>query len=1036
MSNPVLARYDFVSFLRRGAVAQLADADPLTGPLPHRGAVGVTLTLSSHAMDGSTTTDPIANTVQVYGPGDVIGIDPRHIVRTDPRAGTDNFEPNMLASIEFEHPDMPWLFTPAAADGPGKRLRPWIALIVLLESEFAQGGRPDPLPTIKVLDATALPDLNESWAWAHAQVTGGTASLAETLRTAPGDAISRVVSSRKLLPRTHYHGFLVPTFRLGVLAGRGLPVASAAGTQTAPAWPDADLELPVYYRFEFATSDRGDFESLARQLVPRVMPPTVGIRPMAVPPQPAWNVAGAGSDLGLGGALRSLSATDTNWTDPDRATFETQLAAAVNRGTTPVIDGNDDPRITPPLYGRWHVGATAMDPTAAGWINELNADPRTRAMAGLGTRVVTEQRSQFLTAAWKQLGAVLEANAKLRAAQLARAASRRVYIKHLRTVDADTLLGWSWPIHRKMRASPRTIAATIARSPLPPHVLSPAFRRVVRPLGPIRKRQRADPGAAPRWATRLNSGELRVVPPPHPPGGLRSLEDLADELFPNWAPAWVRRWLPYLVWIIVALAMVLAAVVLIAGWILGALAGALTLAIAILVIGFALALALRASARRWRVAAGARFVELTADVFRRQSPRPDFKIYARGDPLPAQGATMPAGADSPDAARFRTGMVKLADALGRARDDPPDRPPLDLGALQTTIMQGLDPARTITARVSATVHLQGPIAMRPQGDELEPIMAAPVIDTPMYEPLRDLSQDFLLPNLKDVPADTVTVVKEDHRFLESYLLGANVTLGRLLLFADYPTDQRLSSFRQFWDVRGYLPLSTDPQDPEALREKLRDIPPIHTWGSRTLGSNRNRSDVVPGQVIVLVRGQLLLRYPTALVYASEAIWDATKGKRVLGPTDRERHPLFRGTLAPDVTFFGFDLTLEAARGSQDRTQHQGWWFVFQQQPSEPRFGLDVAPEPFTIPLVKEWNDLSWANFAADATALAALKFVPVLSAPNSVQIAAGADNANDANNHWSDLSTRTDAAQVAYITLRRPVRVAIHADMMLPAGTA
>jgi hypothetical protein len=32
--------------------------------------------------------------VRLYGPGDVIGIDPQQVVRTDPRPQTSDFEPN------------------------------------------------------------------------------------------------------------------------------------------------------------------------------------------------------------------------------------------------------------------------------------------------------------------------------------------------------------------------------------------------------------------------------------------------------------------------------------------------------------------------------------------------------------------------------------------------------------------------------------------------------------------------------------------------------------------------------------------------------------------------------------------------------------------------------------------------------------------------------------------------------------------------------------------------------------------------------
>ena len=74
--------------------------------------------------------------VRVYGPGDVVGIDPRGVLRTDPLARTADFEPNYLACIEFDNPDFPWLFTPAAA-GVNGRLRPWLVLVVLRQSDAA-----------------------------------------------------------------------------------------------------------------------------------------------------------------------------------------------------------------------------------------------------------------------------------------------------------------------------------------------------------------------------------------------------------------------------------------------------------------------------------------------------------------------------------------------------------------------------------------------------------------------------------------------------------------------------------------------------------------------------------------------------------------------------------------------------------------------------------------------------------------------------------------------------------------------------------
>lgn len=263
------------------------------------------------------------------------------------------------------------------------------------------------------------------------------------------------------------------------------------------------------------------------------------------------------------------------------------------------------------------------------------------------------------------------------------------------------------------------------------------------------------------------------------------------------------------------------------------------------------------------------------------------------------------------------------------------------------------------------------------------------------------------------------------------MVGLNHELSRQLLWDEYPSDGRGSYFRQFWDVSGYVPEPTDPQDPAELREQLRDIPPVHRWPLvNALGANPNRPQSATGDdLVLLVRGELLRRYPNALIYAAKATWDAAQGRRE--PTDEERHPLYRGSLSPDVTFFGFALKADEVRGSTDpRDPDQGWFFVLEQHASEPRFGLEPAPGDDGAPQVTRWNDLSWANFGSPA----------VLSADTQPQNIAGPsldppppeqpDNPGDPDNHWGQ-----DAAQTAFILLRRPVRVAVHAHTMLPPKT-
>ena len=257
----------------------------------------------SLTVQGGTAPNPVAAppvTVNVFGPGDVIGIDPRYVIRTEPRPFTVNFEPNYLCGIEFDTPDIPWLFTPAAPNGD--RLHPWVALIVLKASEFtAVTSAPNPLPSINVTNIAALHDLSVSWNWAHVQISG-TSSLADTLASAPGNVISRLLCPRRLEPETAYTAFLVPAFQIGVQAG--LNAGNVGGLTTSdPAWTaeaQSPLQLPYYFSFEFNTSDAGDFESLVRALTPTVLPPTVGIRPMDVS-QPDLGIPFAGGPLGLEG---------------------------------------------------------------------------------------------------------------------------------------------------------------------------------------------------------------------------------------------------------------------------------------------------------------------------------------------------------------------------------------------------------------------------------------------------------------------------------------------------------------------------------------------------------------------------------------------------------------------------------------------------------------------------------------------------------------------------------------------------------------
>ena len=194
------------------------------------------------------------------------------------------------------------------------------------------------------------------------------------------------------------------------------------------------------------------------------------------------------------------------------------------------------------------------------------------------------------------------------------------------------------------------------------------------------------------------------------------------------------------------------------------------------------------------------------------------------------------------------------------------------------------------------------------------------------------------------------------------MVGLNAEMSRELLWRDYPTDQRGTYFQQFWDTAGAPPRP--------------DIPPIHKWGERALGTTAIGAG--GDKLVLLIRGELLRRYPGTVIYAVKAVKNESGGRdfptgQKGKPTDPPppppvvSHPIFRGTLEPDVTFVGFELTpAEVVAGL-------GWYFVLQQQPTEPRFGLDDDPfgegEDGVVPELKTWRALNWAHLAPSAEQL-------------------------------------------------------------------
>src|SRR5687767_6614020 len=164
-----LRNYTFLPWLRQGVATQIDVQDNLGEPgvAPERASVQVSFKVGG---------EPVSKIAHLLGPGDIVGINPRAIVKTEPRNWVTDFEANYLPYIEFYEEDFPWRFTPAKAAGNNDQLRPWIFLMVLTEEEFDEKGLVGPLPAFEIKADVGDPEKlfprhDETWAWAHVHVS-------------------------------------------------------------------------------------------------------------------------------------------------------------------------------------------------------------------------------------------------------------------------------------------------------------------------------------------------------------------------------------------------------------------------------------------------------------------------------------------------------------------------------------------------------------------------------------------------------------------------------------------------------------------------------------------------------------------------------------------------------------------------------------------------------------------------------------------------------------------------------------------------
>lgn len=1091
--------YRFLPWVRSGLASEITGPDQLGETISARASFPVRLRL---------TGGDAATNLRLYGPGDVVGIDTRSILRTEPRRGTENFAPNQFAAIEFDPPDFPWMFTPARA-GDTDRLRPWLVLVVVARQDgvAVRVSRDRPLPQLTIenpaVPARELPNLRESWAWAHAQMVedNGGADVEGRLAREQDLNVSRLVCPRRLEPDRAYYGCLVPAFETGRLAGLDEPVPESATTK--PAWGAggsvaSKVVLPLYYHWEFRTGPAGDFESLARKLRPIALPEEVGTRPMfigdadpALSPLPP-TVSGGGI-VELEGALRAPLIGAPSELGPQHAAFQAELKSLLDAAAEHVADGAPATaelpaeNVAPPIYGSWHT-RTHVVPAPGElpkWLRDLNADPRHRAAAGLGTEIVKANQERYMDAAWEQVGDVIAANQALNIARLIELVAKRVLDRHFRPLDAVGLLSMTAPMHARTILDERLLARTLETSVMPTGIADPSFRRLASPQNKVLKRAaRFAPGATPLDGTvqmeavrKLADAQL-ALDFDRPVDGLASstligrLPAAENGVVKGEAIGWqgsapasdIRR--------VVAARQALAANPV----------GEIVVRPDIAITGVLLDRHLDRIANV--VGAGRSLREILAEVLAHTRRNPDavgFLVSSTGidvleltdeNRLRARSATsvtrelagldprvvrrlgvegvrdvigrLPEGMFDPGAApmltdvRLDIGAAEPVEPFGPVRSGPPTTtvdPPVkrspvvtgfvtaytqytaaakvtvspltpppgevELTGVGVHLIAAIDPALTIRARaglritVGATrlADFVGTDRFR-QKEDLGPVMVGPLLAEPLYRDLGAYNQDRFLPGAGLIPANAITLLETNPRFVEAFMVGANHEMNRELLWRAYPTDRRGTPFRAFWD-------RLDGQT---------DIGPIHEF-SRNRRLGRNGRGPFEGAIVLLVRGDLLRRYPNSIVYATPSRPD----HRLDRDPSRIEMPVFGGKLEPDITFVGFDLTAEVIE------TEPGWFFVIQEQPTEPRFGLDEPDGGSATP--STWSELTWAHVGVASGGHLPL---PAITPPLNLSLAgSGSPKAK-----WGQ-----DAAHMAAITFQRPFRAAVHSSKVLAIRT-
>jgi hypothetical protein len=975
-------KYTFIPWLKEGLSLSNEVVDQLGENTPtgiSRGYLSAVLKYTADTTEHSLD----ARTFNLFGPGDVMGVKNESIINKYPSPNAVTAEPNYLPYIEFYDEDFPWRYTPAIAhSGSTQRLTPWLALIALKASEFDDQSN-YPLPAIKVKDAgTGIPlpqdPAKELWAWAHVQISDivdntSDSTFAESIEEVrannPDAIISRIMAARKSEPNTTYHLFLVPTFENGRLAGLGLDPVADVLTM---AWGTTEVILPYYQRWSYATSENEDFESLVDELAPIVMDPQAGVRYFDF--RTVENAFENSLDYDILNPANSVTTTD-KW----------GLMGALKSPSTAVADWTDAAQkltFEEELRAYLNKGEERLNIVDNAEAHPVVLPP----IYGKWHAKVTEVAAPPYEGWIKDVNLDLGNRATAGMGTDIIIENQENFMKHAweqvgEIIKANQALNLALmakeigKCYHNRHIQPLTkekllkVSKGVAKRTIPQGESSTVFKQM--------NESNLPNGNIERAFNKITRTKNRVTQVTLSKAGILAGAQGAKSFYNNLATDLNDLSKPLIT------------------------------------------TAVKKDFLATNFLSAPEQLIIFNDLQLAESTGTSKTYYV-------------VQAQEPDAPVWE-------DLNGLPYDAEEDRPELDINAVHTNVLEATEPKKVIKDLYGNMISQVGqPVAAV---ETLDQIQAAPHFRWPMYEHLVKISTDLMFPGLDQIPDNSVTLLETNNVFIQSFMLGLNHEMSRELLWREYPTDQRGTYFKQFWDSVDHV----DDQGKtifteEAVEETRQDISDIHGWnkafniGSASFaGDGSIATTTVENDMVLVVRGEVLRRYPNTVIYAQKAAPRVGNNARQLADDSDPlniKFPIFSAKIN-DIVLLGFDLT------ATDVSEGDGWYFVFRERPGQTRFGMDIERDGEigtgnAAETIADWNDLSWSEALNSPGFLSASG---VLNPRTGIADAAGIDYGTSGNDYWPNESgatfLHTSSAEIGHALYQSPVMVAVHATKML-----